>query len=228
VRLHIFLVLGVMSRFILFSVPNDFYDYILVNKLWLPQVCLDLLPELIFWQTYVLLVLLWAAMYYGANNMNKDHALQLVFVVVSISSFFAGFLIAGIMQLAHPQTFPIIVEAIFLSVLAVGAVIAFAIFGILLYTRTKKLPLHPPTRKDSMLTKIKWIVAAITICDMTHCFFLIFVDTIEEYNRPKYFEFIWLVYFVMTEITPAAVILFIFKKIPEKGHPYSALNNPRY
>lgn len=75
------------------ALPVSFYESLDMSDVWIQvrvlyslditdtsQVIMDLTPEVLFWLTYVILVMLWAAMYYGSMNINKDAMLQKVFI----------------------------------------------------------------------------------------------------------------------------------------------------
>lgn len=223
VRLHLFLLLGCLSRTILTSLPVKFYDWLITHHQWLLQVVLDMTPEILFWLTYVLLVMLWAAMYYGTMNFtNRDELLKKIFLAILFSCVAVVLIMGGIMQ--YINNYKIIAEAIFLFVLSVCTVVAFLVYGSLLYLRAQKLTINA-TNKNSMLQKLKWIVIVVVICDLMHSLYLVIVDYFSAWKRPHYYIVIWFCYLFFTEILPAAIILFIFKKIPTQP-TYTPLRDP--
>lgn len=205
------------------ALPVAFYKKLNMNDIWI-QVIMDLTPELLFWLTYVLLVMLWASMYYGSLNTNKDFLLQCVFYGITSATGLSLILIAVTMQIARVYT--LIIEAVYLFVLSVCTVIAFALYGFLLYIRAKRLNINVKN-KDNMLQKLKWIAVIVCVCDISHCLYLVIVDILSAEKRVHPFIFIWFFYFVLTEIAPATVILYIFRKVPESSG-YDNIKSPKY
>eukprot|EP01113_Clastostelium_recurvatum_P047960 TRINITY_DN8636_c0_g1_i1.p1 TRINITY_DN8636_c0_g1~~TRINITY_DN8636_c0_g1_i1.p1 ORF type:complete len:222 (-),score=45.12 TRINITY_DN8636_c0_g1_i1:9-674(-) len=196
-------------------VPKAIYNNVLIPLVW-PQIILDLVPEILFWQTYVVLVLLWASMYHAARNMGGEvvqNMLNKVFIGVSAISYVS----IGIMAIvsASTHTYKTVWEAAFLTTLSLLTVICLVVYGYLLYKRTTKLSINPETRRDTMLRKLKWVVIIMIVCNVTHTIYLICMDILtDNFGTTMEFPWIWFSYLLLTEVVPGFIILALFKKVP--------------
>jgi len=233
IPLHFILTLAAGVRAVLMVIPIDVWDHLEINHFgW--QVFFDILPEVLFWQTYFLLVLLWAELYHFSKNKKRENPrvpIMGVFVVVSGLAYIAGAIFIVYMKhLNKPKgDYDISNEAIFLSCLLFLALISFLLYGVLLHSSMQRVPLYPVHRKNRMLFKLKIMVVAVAICNVIHIAYLFLNDAvIDKMYREHKIRYgsvitIWFFYMVITEILPAIAVLFVFRKVTAKQQQYERL-----
>eukprot|EP01113_Clastostelium_recurvatum_P050389 TRINITY_DN9525_c0_g1_i1.p1 TRINITY_DN9525_c0_g1~~TRINITY_DN9525_c0_g1_i1.p1 ORF type:complete len:325 (+),score=35.47 TRINITY_DN9525_c0_g1_i1:55-975(+) len=214
VTVQIFLFASVICRLVLMVIPFTFYNLYIRPIIWL-QIILDLLPEVLFWATNVVLIFLWANMYHFSRNVKKqeiDITLNRYLGFVMFTVVIIVILIALICDANH--VYNLVVEAVFLVILAAIAMLAFGIYGFLLHRRLSHVPVHPPHRKYKMLRRIRRIVILVILCNVAHATFLLITDEDLQYKRSANRAWVWFTYFVSTEAFPAGLVLFLFRKVP--------------
>jgi len=178
---------------------------------------MDLLPEVLFWQTFVMLVLLWVELYHFSRNKASDPSvwskvsLLSLFFIFSSVAYTATIVSAIVMQVTN--SYKMEYETSLLAVLSGVAVIVFVYYGYLTHNRMDRVPLFPPHRKTKRLNRLKFAVFIVVFCNFLHIAFLFLVDT-TEFQKLKDYLWVWMFYFIVTEILPATAILFIFRKPP--------------
>eukprot|EP00026_Physarum_polycephalum_P010919 Phypoly_transcript_11106.p1 GENE.Phypoly_transcript_11106~~Phypoly_transcript_11106.p1 ORF type:complete len:331 (+),score=26.01 Phypoly_transcript_11106:76-1068(+) len=225
VPLHAFVAMSALVRLIEQLIPFSAYCNIKDHALWL-QVLLDLLPELLFWQTFVMLVLLWVEMYtFSRNKLNSNPAsiwsrlsLLTIFFISSCVAYICSLLFSIVMQASGKYS--MLAEAIFLTILTFTAMIVFMRYGYLTHKKLDKVPLFPAHRKTKRLNKLKFTVISVVICNLVHITYLYIVDVIDlshdVHINGDTFLWVWMFYFIFTEIAPATAILVVFRKPPRR------------
>lgn len=233
VPLHFFVAMSALVRFIEQLIPFSAYCEIKLHALWL-QVLLDLLPELLFWQTFVMLVLLWVEMYtFSRNKLNNTPSfwsrlsLLTIFFISSCVAYMFALLFALIMEAANKYN--MLAEAIFLTILTATAMTVFIRYGYLTHKKLDKVPLFPAHRKAKRLNKLKFTVISVVICNIIHIVYLYIVDVIDKSHsvhiKGDTFLWVWMFYFIFTEITPATAILIVFRKPPRREGVRNVMRN---
>lgn len=225
--LQCLLFIAPLVRFILLVIPPDVFEQNIFPHEWL-QVCLDLLPEILFWQTYVVLVLIWAELYHFARNMKDntiERALHMVFIVVSALTYV--FAICFAVWMNFKEKYSEKPESIFLAFLQCAALFCFAVYGFLLYKRMERVPFFPVNRKYKMLRKVKLIVIAVMLCSVIHVVYLFLVDDVFSFSNLPADVYIWMwgAYLTLTEFAPAFTIFVLFRKLPKKKLQYTEIKS---
>jgi hypothetical protein len=216
-------------RFVLFIIPVGIYD-----EIWfLPvlQMSMDLFPELLFFSTYLMLLFVWAEMYHFSKAIKESDAivrrLWIAYAVINATVYFTGFLVALLYGRKGPLTrMNFLVEALFLSSLSVALVLAFPIYGILLFKTLSKAAISS-NRKKEMVKKLLRLLIICLLCFVTHIVYLLLVDNIFlPLFGPKDWDgypWIWCGYFVSTEVLPICLILNMMRRLNEPKKSSRAL-----
>lgn len=217
VPLHLLLVVAPFVRFVENLVTPHDYGIIRQDYLWL-QVILDLLPEVLFWQTFVMLVLLWVEMYHFSRNKTTDPSVWSKVSLISLFFIFSGvaytLIIVFSIAMEVTKKYDMLAEASFLAVGSGVAVIVFVYYGYLTHKRMDRVPLFPPHRKTKRLNRLKFAVFMVVFCNFLHIAFLFLIDETYIKEHMKHYLVVWMCYFIVTEVLPASAILFIFRKPP--------------
>lgn len=233
--LHFFVIISTLVRCVEQVIPFTAYRTIRANYLWL-QVLLDLFPELLFWQTFVMLVLLWVEMYtFARNKINVQVtiwtrlSLLTIFLIASCAAYLAAGAFAVVVSFTNHYN--LLAEAIFLTILTASAMLVFLRYGYLTHKKLDRVPLFPPHRKTKRLNKLKFTVISVVVCNIIHIIYLYVVDVISRsknvHTSHSLFLWIWMFYFVITEIIPSLIILLVFRKPPRSLSSRKRLSSPR-
>jgi len=221
VLLQFLLFFAPLVRCVLMAIPPKIYSHDIFKHKWL-QVSLDLFPELLFWQSYVALVLIWAELYHFARSLktfNIDRSMFITFCIISAFAYTCAAVFAAWM---NERKYTLLPEAFFLAFLTSAAILVFGVYGFLLYRSMKRVPFFPAVRKKKMLTKVKVIVFVVILCNILHVVYLFMVDDVFNFDRvrPSTYVMIWAAYLTGTEFLPSLAVFILFRKPPKKKVQY--------
>ncbi len=180
------------------------------------HVLLDL-PGLLFFSTYTLLVLFWAEIYHQARSLPTG-ALRPVFLGVNLGVYAiqAGvWLYLGASGAGHlvPK-----VSSLFLAAVNVSAAVGFLTYGGRLYLMLRRFPIESKGRRKK-LREVGAVTAVCTACFATRAGFVAyaafhraFAARLDVINHPL----LNVIYYGAVEVLPAALVLFILRKLPPK------------
>jgi len=135
----------------------------------------------------------------------------------------------------YNQTFIIdIAVNIYLSIIYLGTSVGFIVYGGRLYSMLKQFPIESPGR-SSKLKEVGWVTLICTTCFVVRAGLLIF----STFYRAIDVNDIFIGgYYLVVEILPSALVLFILRKLPPKKNTktsstasynsYSRLTNNSY
>uniref|UniRef100_A0A0E0D2U2 THH1/TOM1/TOM3 domain-containing protein n=3 Tax=Oryza TaxID=4527 RepID=A0A0E0D2U2_9ORYZ len=177
-------------------------------------VLLDL-PGLLFFSTYTLLVLFWAEIYHQAKNLPTDK-LRIIYMAVNgviyvIQVCIWIYLGTNDSPLLEP------VSKIFISVVSFLALLGFLIYGGRLFFMLRRFPIESKGRRKKLYEVVGTVTAICFTCFLIRCIVVAMSSfdpdlSLEVLDHPILDFF----YYMLTEILPSALVLFILRKLPPK------------
>ncbi|XP_023883496.1 tobamovirus multiplication protein 1 isoform X2 [Quercus suber] len=148
------------------------------------------LPTLLFFSTYTLLVLLWAEIYHQVCIW--------IFIRLSRS--------------------PVAVETakLFFSVISFSVALGFLIYGGRLFVMLRRFPIESRGRQKK-LYEVGFVTGICCTCFLIRCVMLAF----SAFDKDTDFDILDhpilnLIYYLLVEIAPSALVLFILRKLPPR------------
>ncbi|XP_074583051.1 tobamovirus multiplication protein 1-like [Curcuma longa] len=176
-------------------------------------VLLDL-PGLLFFSTYTLLVLYWAEIYHQARGLPSDK-LRIIYTIANCGIYIIQVCIWIYLWINGNR----IVESvgnIFLAVSSFLAALGFLVYGGRLFIMLKHFPIESRGRQKK-LYEVGSVAAVCFTCFLIRCLVLGLsaIDSgasLDVLDHPILdFSF-----YMMTEILPSALVLYILRKLPQK------------
>ncbi|XP_068322075.1 tobamovirus multiplication protein 1-like [Pyrus communis] len=190
-----------------------FKTVFLIKPKALEMLLMDL-PGLLFFSTYTLLVLFWAEIYHQARSLPTDK-LRPAYYVINGFIYFAQVCIWIFLRLSRS---PVAVEVarIFFSVISFCTALGFLIYGGRLFIMLRHFPIESRGRQKK-LEEVGWVTGICCTCFLIRCVVLAAsafdkdadVDVIDH-------PILNLVYYMLAEIVPSALVLFILRKLPPR------------
>ncbi|KAH7404767.1 hypothetical protein KP509_15G041600 [Ceratopteris richardii] len=201
------------ARALVFGFYQDVYSF----KIEISRVILLEFPGLIFFSTYTLLVLFWAEIYHQARSMPSEK-LRPGFLYINGVIYFIQIIIWLAEWIKYNAVTQAIVKLFFAAVSCLAA-FGFAIYGGRLFSMLRRFPLESKGRIKK-LREIGFITAICFTCFIIRTVVVAFsafnenVD-LDVLNHPL----LNFLYYMVVEILPSALVLFILRKIPPKRAP---------
>uniref|UniRef100_A0A7C8YED4 THH1/TOM1/TOM3 domain-containing protein n=1 Tax=Opuntia streptacantha TaxID=393608 RepID=A0A7C8YED4_OPUST len=179
----------------------------------LTWVLLDL-PGLLFFSTYTLLVLFWAEIYYQARSLSTDK-LRAGYITVNCIIYFIQVLIWIILWINDNRVIEY-VEQLFIAVVSFIAALGFVLYGGRLFSMLRRFPIESKGRRKK-LREVGSVTAICFTCFLVRCV-MIAVSTFDKDASLKVLDHpvLDLIYYMIVEILPSALVLFILRKLPPK------------
>eukprot|EP01025_Chloroclados_australasicus_P036716 TRINITY_DN3740_c1_g2_i1.p1 TRINITY_DN3740_c1_g2~~TRINITY_DN3740_c1_g2_i1.p1 ORF type:complete len:310 (-),score=9.00 TRINITY_DN3740_c1_g2_i1:284-1213(-) len=176
-------------------------------------------PALLFFTTYSLLVLFWAEIYHQANSKPTSLLRPMFFIVNAIVYVvqFGLLLVGAVFQINVVNKF----NAVWLVVIFAAASMGFLIYGGRLFLMLSRFPLESKGRKRKVrevgavtfICTIAFLARAIVLCVS------IFGNNgslrLDVIGHPLMNFF----YYMLFEILPTVLVLYILRKLPPKRNP---------
>ncbi|KAH7422472.1 hypothetical protein KP509_12G010400 [Ceratopteris richardii] len=198
------------ARAFVFGFYSDVYSF----KTQIFTVILLEFPGLLFFSTYTLLVLFWAEIYNQATSLPTEN-LRPGFLAINGAMYF----IQIVIWLGECLSYNAVTRAIvklFFAVVSCSAAFGFALYGGRLFRLIRSF--HSESRgRRSKLLEIGLISSICFICFMVRTIVVAFsafdekVD-LDVLNHP----ILNFLYFMIFEVLPSALVLFILRKLPPK------------
>ncbi|XP_021719681.1 tobamovirus multiplication protein 1-like [Chenopodium quinoa] len=176
-------------------------------------VLLDL-PGLLFFSTYTLLVLFWAEIDHQARYLPADK-LRLVYILLNAGIYFIQVCIWIFLWLYNNE----IVETvgrIFIAAVSLVAAISFLFYGRRLFLMLRQFPIESKGRSKK-LYEVGSVAAVCFTCFLIRCIVVLVsafdVDASLDVLDHPILDFF---YYMLVEILPSALVLFILRKLPPK------------
>lgn len=203
-----FIVNGV--RAVVFGFHNQVFD---LHPKVLTWVLLDL-PGLLFFSTYTLLVLFWAEIYHQARSLPTDK-LRTVYIAVNGAIYFVQICI-WIYLWIDDNSVVEFVGKVFIAVVSILAALGFLLYGGRLFFMLRRFPIESKGRRKK-LHEVGSVTAICFTCFLIRSFVVLLsaFDTdasLDVLNHP----ILNLIYYMLVEILPSALVLFILRKLPPK------------
>ncbi|MCO5556435.1 hypothetical protein L7F22_009984 [Adiantum nelumboides] len=191
-----------------------FYKSVFSFQIQILRVILLELPGLLFFSTYTLLVLFWAEIYYQARSVPTSR-LRPGFLLINGFVYFIQIVI-WLLEWLNYNAIIQIVARLFLAVVSFAAALGFALYGGRLFLMLRRFPVESKGRQKK-LREVGFITA---IC--FSCFFVrTVVVAISAFNEVADLNvlnhpLLNLVYYMVVEVLPSGLVLFILRKLPPK------------
>ncbi|XP_020426180.1 tobamovirus multiplication protein 1 isoform X2 [Prunus persica] len=190
------------------------YKSVLLIKPKALEMLLMDLPGLLFFSTYTLLVLFWAEIYHQARSLPTDK-LRPAYYIINGFIYFTQVCIWIFIRVSRS---PVAVEAarIFFSVISFGTALGFLIYGGRLFIMLRHFPIESRGRQKK-LEEVGWVTGICCTCFLIRCLMLAVSAfdkdaDVDVVNHP----ILNLIYYMLAEIVPSALVLFILRKVPPR------------
>ncbi|XP_022842874.1 tobamovirus multiplication protein 1-like [Olea europaea var. sylvestris] len=179
----------------------------------LTLILLDL-PGLLFFSTYTLLVLFWAEIYHQARSLPTDK-LRIFYISVNVAIYFIQVCIWVYTWIDDSSAVEFIGK-IFMAVVSFVAALGFLLYGGRLFFMLRRFPIESKGRRKK-LHEVGFVTAICFTCFLIRCF----VVGLSAFDADASLEvldhpILNLIYYMLVEILPSALVLFILRKLPPK------------
>jgi len=216
--LFVLLLVQAVVRAIILCIPVEIFKNHIRHIPQL-QIFLDLFASLLSFSTYMMLLLIWAEMYYFSKKIKDTGSIKwrlwvfygLVNVAVYVVGLLMCVLLGGRGEYSH---FDLMAEAIFLAVLSGFLAILFPIYGFMLFAVLRKAVISSE-RKTKMVFKLQILLAVCILCFLLQSAYVVLMDWYEEklvHWSAVAFAIVWSGYFLITDQIPAVLILYVTQK----------------
>ncbi|KAG0548796.1 hypothetical protein BDA96_01G198200 [Sorghum bicolor] len=188
------------------------YVFLLQRKVY-TLVLLDL-PGLLFFSTYTLLVLFWAEIYHQAKHLPTDK-LRTIYIAVNSVIYVIQVCIWVYLGI-NDNPLVELVSKVFISAVSFIALLGFLIYGGRLFVMLRHFPIESKGRRKKLI-EVGTVTAICFTCFLIRCIVVAFSSfdpdlSLEVLDHPVLDFF----YYMLTEILPSALVLFVLRKLPPK------------
>lgn len=171
-------------------------------------------PGLLFFSTYTLLVLFWAEIYHQAKSLPADK-LRIVYVSVNAGVY----LIQGCLWIylwLDDSNMVQFLGKIFVAVVSLMAAAGFLLYGGRLFFMLRRFPIESKGRQKK-LQEVGSVTGICFTCFLVRCF----VDVLSAFDSEVSLDVLDhpvlnLIFYMLVEILPSALVLYILRKLPPK------------
>lgn len=171
-------------------------------------------PGLLFFSTYTLLVLFWAEIYHQAKSLPTDK-LRIVYVSVNAGVY----LIQGCLWIylwLDDSNMVQFLGKIFVAVVSLMAAAGFLLYGGRLFFMLRRFPIESKGRQKK-LQEVGSVTGICFTCFLVRCF----VDVLSAFDSEVSLDVLDhpvlnLIFYMLVEILPSALVLYILRKLPPK------------
>ncbi|CAK7351099.1 unnamed protein product [Dovyalis caffra] len=172
------------------------------------------LPGLLFFSTYTLLVLFWAEIYHQARSLPTDK-LRVVYISVNAAVYFIQVCIWVYLWVDDNSVVELIGK-IFVAVVSIIAALGFLVYGGRLFFMLRRFPIESKGRRKK-LHEVGSVTAICFTCFLIRCFVILLSAfeadaSLDVLDHPV----LNLIYYLLVEILPSALVLYILRKLPPK------------
>ncbi|XP_022641908.1 tobamovirus multiplication protein 1 isoform X2 [Vigna radiata var. radiata] len=172
------------------------------------------LPGLLFFSTYTLLVLFWAEIYHQARSEPAQKLRPAYFIINGF--IYLVQICLWIYMSASKTATGLEAAELFLSVISFFAALGFLLYGGRLFFLLRRFPIESRGRQKK-LYEVGSVTSICCTCFLIRCALLacsVFGKNtdLDVLNHP----ILNLVYYLMVEIVPSALVLFILRKLPPR------------
>ncbi|KAI3466579.1 hypothetical protein Pfo_023242 [Paulownia fortunei] len=179
----------------------------------LTVVVLDL-PGLLFFSTYTLLVLFWAEIYHQARSLPTDK-LRIFYISINGAIYFIQVCI-WVYLWVNDNSIAEFIGKIFIAVVSFIAALGFLLYGGRLFFMLRRFPIESKGRRKK-LHEVGSVTAICFTCFLIRCFVVVLSAfdsdaSLDVLDHPV----LNLIYYMLVEILPSALVLYILRKLPPK------------
>ncbi|KAH7516679.1 protein TOM THREE HOMOLOG 1 [Ziziphus jujuba] len=184
---------------------------------WHPQIVQHILldmPSLAFFTTYALLVLFWAEIYYQARAVSTD-GLRPSFLTIN-AVVYAIQIAMWLISWWKPIPVVIILSKMFFAGVSLFAALGFLLYGGRLFLMLQRFPVESKGRRKK-LQEVGYVTTICFTCFLVRCIMMCFnafdeAADLDVLDHP----ILNLIYYLLVEILPSSLVLFILRKLPPK------------
>ncbi|KAF8697777.1 hypothetical protein HU200_018528 [Digitaria exilis] len=185
----------------------------LVQPEIIQHVLLDM-PGLAFFTTYALLVLFWAEIYYQARAMSTDGLRPTFYWINGV--VYAIQIILWLVLWWKPVRVMVILSKMFFAGVSLFAALGFLLYGGRLFLMLQRFPVESKGRRKK-LQEVGYVTTICFSCFLIRCVMMCLnafdkAADLDVLNHPILNFF----YYLLVEIVPSALVLFILRKLPPK------------
>lgn len=179
----------------------------------LRHVLLDM-PGLAFFTTYALLVLFWAEIYYQARAVSTD-GLRPSFYTINAVVYTIQIALWLILWW-KPIHLMVILSKMFFAGVSLFAALGFLLYGGRLFLMLQRFPVESKGRRKK-LQEVGYVTTICFTCFLVRCIMMCFnafdiAADLDVLDHP----ILNFLYYLLTEILPSSLVLFILRKLPPK------------
>ncbi|XP_062014357.1 tobamovirus multiplication protein 3-like [Rosa rugosa] len=178
----------------------------------LQHVLLDM-PSLAFFTTYALLVLFWAEIYYKARAVSTDGLRPSFFTINA-----AVYLVQISMWLIlwwNPIPVVVLLSKLFFAGVSLFAALGFLVYGGRLFLMLQRFPVESKARRKK-LHEVGYVTTICFTCFLVRCVMMGLCAFDKAADLDVLNHLLNLIYYLLVEISPSSLVLFILRKLPPK------------
>ncbi|XP_027112846.1 tobamovirus multiplication protein 1-like isoform X3 [Coffea arabica] len=196
------------------AVLFGFYRNVFTIRTKALELILLELPGLLFFSTYTLLVLFWAEIYYQARSLPVDKFRPTYYIINGLIYLLQ--VCIWIYARVSQTTTAVQVARLFFSVLSFSAALGFLIYGGRLFIMLRRFPIQSRGRQKK-LQEVGYVTCICCACFLIRCV----MDALSAFDEDVDVDVLDhpvlnLFYYMMVEIVPSAIVLFILRKLPPR------------
>ncbi|XP_058090427.1 tobamovirus multiplication protein 3-like isoform X1 [Magnolia sinica] len=177
------------------------------------HILLDM-PSLAFFTTYVLLVLFWAEIYYQARAVSTDGLRPSFYTINAV--VYAVQIALWLILWWKPIHLVLILSKMFFAGVSLFAAFGFLLYGGRLFLMLQRFPVESKGRRKK-LQEVGYVTTICFFCFLVRCVMMCFnafdkTADLDVLNHPV----LNFLYYLLVEIVPSALVLFILRKLPPK------------
>ncbi|XP_041013379.1 tobamovirus multiplication protein 3 [Juglans microcarpa x Juglans regia] len=177
------------------------------------HVLLDM-PSLAFFTTYALLVLFWAEIYYQARAASTD-GLRPSFITIN-AVVYAVQIALWLILWWKPVRVVVILSKMFFAGVSLFAALGFLVYGGRLFLMLQRFPVESKGRRKK-LQEVGYVTTICFSCFLVRCVMMCLsafdkAADLDVLDHPV----LNLIYYLLVEILPSCLVLFILRKLPPK------------
>ncbi|XP_060196374.1 tobamovirus multiplication protein 3 [Lycium barbarum] len=177
------------------------------------HIMLDM-PSLAFFTTYALLVLFWAEIYYQARAVSTDGLRPSFFTINGV--VYAIQIILWLIIWWKPIRVLVILSKMFFAGVSLFAALGFLLYGGRLFLMLQRFPVESKGRRKK-LQEVGYVTTICFSCFLIRCVMMCFnafdkAADLDVLDHP----ILNLIYYLLVEILPSSLVLFILRKLPPK------------
>lgn len=179
----------------------------------LQHVLLDM-PSLAFFTTYALLVLFWAEIYYQARAVSTDGLRPSFYTINAI--VYTVQIVLWLIIWWKPIPPLMILSKMFFAGVSLFAALGFLVYGGRLFLMLQRFPVESKGRRKK-LQEVGYVTTICFTCFLVRSIMMCFnafdkAADLDVLDHPV----LNLIYYLLVEILPSSLVLFILRKLPPK------------